>query len=114
MDGVPEPVALRAGDCFVLPGGRPFVLGSDLRMPPMLAPEVFAAARRGGTVTHNGGGGVLLVGSRFTIDGRHSAMLGQVEAQRLQQHHVREVLGRQRGARPVLAQLLHHPLDRPA
>lgn len=75
VDGVAEPVRLEAGDCFVLPGGRPFVLGSDLDAPPLPAPEVFAAARRGGVVTLNGGGDVFLTGSRFTVDGRHAEML---------------------------------------
>ena len=33
VDGVPEPTLLKAGDCFLLPGGRPFVMGSDLSLP---------------------------------------------------------------------------------
>ena len=74
VEGVADPVRLAAGDCFVLPGGRSFTLGSDLGVEPVPASAVFAPARRGGIVTHNGGG-VFLVGSRFAVDGRHAAIL---------------------------------------
>jgi AraC-like DNA-binding protein len=72
---VPEPVRLRAGDCFVLPSGRPFRLASDLALPPVDAGKVFPPARVGGIVTHNGGGDFFLVGSRFAVAGSHAASL---------------------------------------
>ena len=75
VDGVDDPVRLRAGDCFVLPSGRPFRLASDLNVEPVRASAVFAPARRGGVVTHNGGGDVFLAGSRFDVDGRHAGVL---------------------------------------
>lgn len=34
VDGVPDAVRLKAGDCFLLPGGRPFRLASALSLPP--------------------------------------------------------------------------------
>ena len=34
VEGVPEAVHLRTGDCFLLPLGRPFRLASDLALPP--------------------------------------------------------------------------------
>ncbi|CAH2598636.1 putative AraC-like transcription regulator [Rhodovastum atsumiense] len=70
-----EPVRLEAGDCFVLPGGRPFRLGSSLDAPAIEAHEIFPPARRGGVVRINGGGGMLLVGSRFGVSGNHVDML---------------------------------------
>lgn len=75
VERVEEPVRLEAGDCFVLPSGRSFRLGSDLDVEPVPATEVFARARRGGVAVHNGGGGVFLAGSRFDVNGRHAAVL---------------------------------------
>ena len=74
-----EPTWIKGGDCFVLPSGRPFRLGSDLSAPSQTAGEVFAQARRrengGGVAVLNGGGGVFLAGSRFAVEGRYAATL---------------------------------------
>ena len=35
VEGVPEPVHIRAGDCFLLQRGRPFRLATDLSLPPV-------------------------------------------------------------------------------
>ena len=35
VDGVDEPVLLRAGDCFLLPRGLPFRLTTDLSLEPV-------------------------------------------------------------------------------
>lgn len=75
VDGVSEPVRLEAGDCFVLPTGRPFRLGSRIDGPARSAGEILPAARRGGVVTINDGGGVFLVGSRFGVVANHADML---------------------------------------
>ncbi len=75
VDGVADPVHLVAGDCFVLPTGRPFRLGSNIHGTAVAAAQVFPAARRGGVVTLNGGGGLFLVGSRFGVKGNHVDML---------------------------------------
>lgn len=75
VEGVPEPVHLTSGDCFLLPGGRPFRLASDLALQPADARTVFPPARAGGVVTYNGGGDVFLVGSRFVLSGRHADIL---------------------------------------
>ena len=75
VEGVPEPVRLETGDCFLLPSGRPFRLASDLTLPPVEARTVFSAARSGGIVSWNGGGDFLLVGSRFALDGNHAGIL---------------------------------------
>jgi hypothetical protein len=36
VEGVPEPVLLHAGDCFLLPRGLPFRLTTDLSLEPVL------------------------------------------------------------------------------
>ncbi|RUU00936.1 AraC family transcriptional regulator [Mesorhizobium sp. USDA-HM6] len=75
VEGVPEPVHLTTGDCFLLPGGRPFRLASGLEVTPVGAHTIFPPARAGGVVTYNGGGDVFLVGSRFVLSGRHADIL---------------------------------------
>jgi AraC-like DNA-binding protein len=41
VESVPEPVRLRAGDCFLLPRGLPFRLATDLSLEPILYTEAF-------------------------------------------------------------------------
>lgn len=72
-----RPVQLDAGDCFVLPSGRPVIIGSGPRVPPKRASEVLDPNRSGEVVTYNGGGDVFLVGSRFEVNGRHAEVLLQ-------------------------------------
>ena len=75
VDGVAEPTLLKAGDCFLLPGGRPFVMGSDLSLPAADSAEVFATPRVAGVIVHNGGGACLMVGSRFFLGHSHGEIL---------------------------------------
>lgn len=75
VDGVAEAVHLKAGDCFLLPGGRPFRLASDVTLAPVDSAHVFPPAQVGGVVTWNGGGALFLVGSRFTLAGAHANLL---------------------------------------
>ncbi|WP_426127757.1 AraC family transcriptional regulator [Pararhizobium sp. PWRC1-1] len=74
VDGETVPVRLEAGDCFLLPTGRPFRLASDLRLPSQDASLIFSSARDG-VATCNGGGAAFLVSSRFTLAGRQAALL---------------------------------------
>ena len=81
VDGIADPVRLTAGDCFVLPSGRSFMLASDMRLPPVAAHDVLAGARHGGVVVHNGGGDIFLAGTRFEVNGRKAqALLGALPA----------------------------------
>lgn len=75
VDGVEDSVWLGAGDCFVLPTGRPFRLGSDRDGPAVPAADIFPPARRGGVVAIGDGGGLSLVGSRFAVSGSRAEML---------------------------------------
>lgn len=74
VDGVPDAVRLEAGDCFLLPGGRPFRLASDLALPAVEA-EVHRAqkAERGGVMP--GGNPVAMVGSSFALSGPQARLL---------------------------------------
>jgi len=75
VDGVPGPIGLKAGDCFLLPGGRAFRLASDPALPATASTEIFSAPRIGNVVTLNGGGDLFLVGSRFMLSGSHADIL---------------------------------------
>ena len=75
VDGVPDPVHLTAGDCFLLPSGRPFQLAADLALPPVTAATVFAATRKGGVARYNGGGDFSLVSNRFVLTGNPARLL---------------------------------------
>jgi AraC-like DNA-binding protein len=75
VEGVPDAVRLKAGDCFVLPSGRSFRLASDVTLTPVDGATIFPPARAGGVVSHNGGGDFFLVGSRFAVSGNHAGIL---------------------------------------
>ncbi len=74
VEGEPGAVRLEAGDCFLLPSGRPFRLGSDPHLPSRTADAVLAGARHG-VATCNGGGDVFIVSSRFDLDGPQAGLL---------------------------------------
>lgn len=75
VEGVEQPVRLEAGDCFLLPSGRPFRLASDLSLAAKDAVEVFGAPRTGNIAVHNGGGAFLLASNRFGLGGNHANIL---------------------------------------
>ena len=75
VEGVPEPVQLKPGDCFLLPSGRPFRLTSDMGLTPDDAMAIFAPARDGGIAVCNGGGDFFLVGGHFILTGNHANIL---------------------------------------
>jgi len=75
VEGVCEPVRLEAGDCFVLPSGRPFRLASDMSILPVDSKTIFPPAHPGGRVRVNEGDGLLLAGSRFSVTGNHAGFL---------------------------------------
>ncbi|MEJ0048422.1 MAG: cupin domain-containing protein [Rhodospirillales bacterium] len=68
---------LNKGDCFLLPGGRPFRLASDLALPPVEAATIYSNTPVGGVTTCTGGGDCLIVGSFFTLTGQHTAILAR-------------------------------------
>src|SRR5271170_1420907 len=56
VEGVAEAVRLKTGDCFLLPGGRPFHLATDLTVTPIDARTIFATGRNGSIRSFSGGG----------------------------------------------------------
>ncbi len=75
VDGVPEPVRLQNGDCFLLPRGRAFRLASDLDLELVDYRIVISAPTRGGIRRYNGGGDCFFVRGHFTFTGSHAGIL---------------------------------------
>ena len=75
LDGVPEAVLLEAGDCVVLPDGRPLRLASDLTLTPVTLKTVVSGPLNGRILTWNGGGACLGLSAIFTFEGDHASIL---------------------------------------
>jgi len=75
VEGVTDPVRLQAGDCLLLPRGRPFVLGSDPMARPVEIETLVAQAREGVVTVLNGGGDCFGIGGWFSLAGHHAGML---------------------------------------
>jgi AraC-like DNA-binding protein len=75
VEGVPEPVLLHAGDCFLLPRGLPFRLATDLSLEPILYTE--ARVRLGVSSEAPGvtEGARYIAGGHFALTGGHAEML---------------------------------------
>jgi len=75
VDGAPEPIYARAGDCFLLPRGRAFRIGSRLDVAPTDIETVFARKKPGELLVLNGGGEFLSLGGYFSLAGEHAGIL---------------------------------------
>jgi AraC-like DNA-binding protein len=75
VEGVPDVVRLVAGDCFLLPRGRPFSLASDLTLTPVDAYTLFQLPLNGAIRSINGGGDCSGVGGHFAFTGKHAEIL---------------------------------------
>jgi AraC-like DNA-binding protein len=75
VEGVPAAVRVRAGDCFLLPRGRPFRVASDLTLTPVDALTVYRSVRDGGITSYNGGGDFFSVGGYFALSGNQAGVL---------------------------------------
>ena len=75
MEGLANPVRVEAGDCLLLPRGRPFRLASDLDLPPVDAETFVSAGADGAVATLNGGGDCFGVGGWFDFAGPHAGIL---------------------------------------
>ena len=75
MEGLADPVRVEAGDCLLLPRGRPFRLASDLDLPPVDAETFVSAGAEGAVATLNGGGDCFGVGGWFDFAGPHAGIL---------------------------------------
>jgi hypothetical protein len=63
------PVQLSAGDCVILPFGRPFLLSAKPARSGEDAQQLYAPVRHGGTAIYNGGGDFYMLGARFLLSG---------------------------------------------
>ena len=75
VDGVAEPLRLRAGDCFLLLSGRSFRLAKDLDFEPVGFDVLRSGQRRGGIAVFNGGGDTMIIGGHFVFSGSHADFL---------------------------------------
>jgi AraC-like DNA-binding protein len=73
VDELSSPVVVEEGDCLLLPGGRPFLLGSDLALTPVDAFAMFGEPS--GVKVWNGGGECFGIGGHFTLAGVHAPTL---------------------------------------
>lgn len=103
VDGVAEPLHLVAGDCFILPHGRPYRLASDLSLAPIDYQVVLEGRAPGSITTWNGGGRATIISAAFTTQGHHAGLLlGILPAIA----HVRDEVDR-----PALRRSLHQMMD---
>ena len=75
VEGIAEPVLVKAGDCFLLPRGLPFCLATDLSLPPVDFATLSAAWRAARTNATQPVGGRYLVGGHFLLAGVHAETL---------------------------------------
>ncbi len=75
VDGVSDAVHVTAGDCILLPSGRPFRVASDLRLKPVNVLTIGSAIKTGGVNHYNGGGDFFCVGGNFALTGDHANVL---------------------------------------
>ena len=69
VEGMDAPLRLEAGDCAILPHGRPFVLSARPMRGGADAAAVYAPVPHGGTAVHGGGGAFFMTGARFLLSG---------------------------------------------
>jgi len=74
VEGMPQPVRLQAGDCYLLASGRPYKLGSDLALKAVDMHEVYAHVNER-VVYHGDRPDVQVVGGRFSLDAANAAFL---------------------------------------
>src|SRR5580698_8715444 len=75
VEGVPDPVLLTAGDCFLLPRGLPFRLTTDLALPPIDFQILRAQGRVGGITKDAPGATRFLAGGHFALAGSHAKLV---------------------------------------
>ena len=69
IEGHREEVRLRAGDCFLLMGGRKLTLATDLSLKKRFRAEQLFGKARNGIATCNGGGEFVVFGTIFRFEG---------------------------------------------
>lgn len=75
MHGVTDLLHLAAGDCLILPHGRPYRLASDLGAAPIDYQVVLAGRSAGHVTSWNAGGRATIVSAAFTVEERYGSPL---------------------------------------
>jgi len=75
VQGVADPVHLGAGDCFLLPNGRPFQMASSPDLDPVDACSILSLPLHGAIRTIHGGGACFGIGGHFALEGEHASHL---------------------------------------
>ena len=75
VEGVPGPVLLDAGDCFLLPRGLPFRLTTDLSLEPTHYTLAWERLRKTNDVPEITEGARYIAGGFFGFTGSHAEML---------------------------------------
>jgi len=75
VDGVPDPVRVKSGDCFLLPRGRAFRMASDMSLTPLDGVIFLSTAQNGRINSYNGGGQFFSVCGHFELAGDHADIL---------------------------------------
>jgi AraC-like DNA-binding protein len=75
VDGVPDPVQLKAGDCLVLPTGRPFCLATDLTATPVDYRTFLSTAKLTDTPARDGSDDCFIAGGHFAFTRSHASIL---------------------------------------
>ncbi len=75
VEGVPDPVLLMAGDCFLLPRGLPFCLTTDLSITPVDFETIRSTRIAAGTIFNDENGERYIVGGHFVLTGTHADIL---------------------------------------
>ena len=77
VEGVPEPVLLHAGDCFLLPRGFPFQLTTNLSLEPVHYTVARAKLGMRSEAPGASEGARYIAGGHFALSGGHAEMLLQ-------------------------------------
>jgi AraC-like DNA-binding protein len=75
VDGVPDPIRVKSGDCFLLPRGRAFRMASEMSLMPLDANIFLSTAQNGRINLYNGGGEFFSVCGHFAVAGDHADIL---------------------------------------
>jgi AraC-like DNA-binding protein len=75
LEDISEPVLLTAGDCFLLPRGRPFSLSTNLSLPPVDFRVLLEALKNGDAAAPHEGRQHYIVGGYFAFTGSHADIL---------------------------------------
>lgn len=76
LEGDPDKIHLREGDCFILTHGGPFVMASDLALRPVEAATAFAGASPRTNIARYGEHeDFLVIGGKMTMDAADAPLL---------------------------------------